>query len=187
MELLQYFFEYKDKGFMGLSSQIMGSYNNPSAVERIVLDIDSLPLSKVSKIIIQIRESLGALPFTVKTLHGFHLHYFYDRAYEAPKDLLSTFLGASVFLLIDYAPEVAETDLHVPTDISRCPRLPYAKIVKGDGEALAVPVNSLNLKEVLEPEKAIKHLESALFDTPLPPVFPGKLQSLLLNGNLLKP
>ena len=51
--------------------------------------------------------------------------------------------------------------------------LSYDKIVKGDGEALAIPVNPLNLKEVLEPEKAIKHLESALFNIPSPLVFQG--------------
>lgn len=46
--------------------------------------------------------------------------------------------------------------------------LSYDKIVKKNGEALAIPVNPLNLKEVLEPEKAIKHLETALFNTPSP-------------------
>jgi len=43
--------------------------------------------------------------------------------------------------------------------------LSYDKIVKKNGEALAIPVNPLNLKEVLEPEK---HLETALFNTPSP-------------------
>ena len=64
--------------------------------------------------------------------------------------------------------------------------LSYDKIVKGDGEALAIPVNPLNLKEVLEPEKAIKHLESALFDTPLPPSFSREAAKLTFKWKTLE-
>ena len=64
--------------------------------------------------------------------------------------------------------------------------LSYDKIVKENEKALAIPVNPLNLKEVLEPEKAIKHLESALFDTPLPPSFSREAARLTFKWKTLE-